>query len=432
ANEYYRRNTERYRGTDTVWYQWCRRTGRGDLDTAKKLVEPRMEALRGTDAGVFEYPFYCETMGRKEEALKGYAKGLHQYQFPMVGFLGFLLADELKQVEQRDQLLAETTRAASHAAEHFLPMLLAFREVLDHPDEDIITPERAEWYISNKPIWGEPTHGMFILGKFLVLHGHKELGLKYLQRAASSPHDFPNNDTRILAGALLATLDLETPPLAASEFPEESSRGVDCIDRALEQNPNTKPKDPGAVLAEARAKSPKLVAAWIKSAEFASEAKDYRAADTYYQKALELVDNEPSLRAMWGKQHEREGRMREAIADYEAVLKRHPRHSLALHNLAAILATATDDGLREGKRSIELAKAAVQTRQIPDEDAYATLAAAYAESGQFTEAVKWSTKSMEASPEWTHPKKQKVIDLYKQKKPLRQDTKLDDATPTAE
>ncbi|MBN2296725.1 MAG: tetratricopeptide repeat protein [Pirellulales bacterium] len=84
-----------------------------------------------------------------------------------------------------------------------------------------------------------------------------------------------------------------------------------------------------------------------------------------------------------------------SIADYEKALKLVPEHSGMLNNFAWVLATSPEDKLRDGKRAIELAKKACELTEYKQAHILSTLAAAYAESGNFKEALKWSKKAVE-------------------------------------
>jgi hypothetical protein len=49
-----------------------------------------------------------------------------------------------------------------------------------------------------------------------------------------------------------------------------------------------------------------------------------------------------------------------------------------------------------------------------------TLAAAYAEAGQFTEAARWQTKAMALAPEPAQQSVRALLELYQKGKPFRQ------------
>ena len=89
------------------------------------------------------------------------------------------------------------------------------------------------------------------------------------------------------------------------------------------------------------------------------------------------------------------GKHAEAIADYEKLNKSQPKDSGILNNFAWVLATSPDDNLRDGKRAIQLATQACELTEYKLAHILSTLAAAYAETGDFDSAVKWSTKAVE-------------------------------------
>ncbi len=89
------------------------------------------------------------------------------------------------------------------------------------------------------------------------------------------------------------------------------------------------------------------------------------------------------------------GRLSEALALYEETLKLrktklgpdHPATLQSMNGLAWLLATCSDSRLRDGARGVALAEEAVAATQRKDGYVLDTLAAAYAETGQFTKAA---------------------------------------------
>jgi tetratricopeptide (TPR) repeat protein len=76
-----------------------------------------------------------------------------------------------------------------------------------------------------------------------------------------------------------------------------------------------------------------------------------------------------------------------AITQWEASLQIDPNDGNALNNLAWIFATYPDDSIRNGQRAVRLAESATV---LPGGDVpivLRTLAAAYAESGDFSKAI---------------------------------------------
>ena len=81
------------------------------------------------------------------------------------------------------------------------------------------------------------------------------------------------------------------------------------------------------------------------------------------------------------------GRRGEAIAHYKKALEIQPNYMEAQNNLARLLATSPQQSLRDGPLALELAQKANVTTGGNNPVVLGTLAAAYAETGQFTEAA---------------------------------------------
>ncbi len=114
------------------------------------------------------------------------------------------------------------------------------------------------------------------------------------------------------------------------------------------------------------------------------------------------------------------GKHAEAIADYERAVKVRPADSGILNNFAWVLATSPRDELRDGKRAIELAKKACELTEYKEAHILSTLGAAYAETGDFMTARKWSAKAVKLGREDQKAQLQEELESYKQKKPWRE------------
>jgi tetratricopeptide (TPR) repeat protein len=110
-----------------------------------------------------------------------------------------------------------------------------------------------------------------------------------------------------------------------------------------------------------------------------------------------------------------------AIKDYDEAIRIRPRDAASLNELAWLLATCPDAKCRDGKRSVELATKACQLSEWKNGIYIDTLAAAYAEAGNFDEALKWQEKAMQ-DPEFANAYGQEVkerLALYGNNKPYR-------------
>ncbi len=116
------------------------------------------------------------------------------------------------------------------------------------------------------------------------------------------------------------------------------------------------------------------------------------------------------------------GKQAEAVADYEAALAIDPKNSGVLNNLAWLMATSPEQSLRNGKRSIELAKLACEVTEYKQAHILSTLAAAYAETGDFDEAMSWSQKAVKLGTDQLKGQLTKELKSYQAHQPWREAT----------
>ena len=90
-----------------------------------------------------------------------------------------------------------------------------------------------------------------------------------------------------------------------------------------------------------------------------------------------------------------QGRPDKAMAYYEKALVIDPNNTIAMSNLALLLATCPDDNLHNGARAIKLAEQACNITGYRVPRLLDTLATTYAEAGRFAEAVETATKALD-------------------------------------
>lgn len=160
--------------------------------------------------------------------------------------------------------------------------------------------------------------------------------------------------------------------------------------------------------------------AWTKK-------KDYDAALEDFDEAIRLGPKNAqafySRAAAWKSRNEFD----KAIADYNQAIRIDPQYAAAFNNLAWLLATASDEKIRDGKRAVEHATKAVALGEGKTTAwiYYRTLAAAHAEAGDFEAAVKAQRTVIEkvsaskALPAFFLANAETRLKLYQQKKPYR-------------
>jgi tetratricopeptide (TPR) repeat protein len=105
-----------------------------------------------------------------------------------------------------------------------------------------------------------------------------------------------------------------------------------------------------------------------------------------FQKAVELQPHLFQAYNDLGNAYRRKGMAAEALASYQRVTDLEPRFISAQINLAWMLATWPDQSVRNGTQAVALAEKANQLSNAQDSRILRTLAAAYAETGRFSEA----------------------------------------------
>jgi protein O-mannosyl-transferase len=160
---------------------------------------------------------------------------------------------------------------------------------------------------------------------------------------------------------------------------------------------------------------------------FAKGRIDEAIAD--WEKALQIQPNDANAHTTLGNALLQKGSIREAIAHYETALGLAPEDPYSRNNVAWVLATASDASIRDGARAVGLAQEAVQLSGGREPRFLRTLAAAYAESRWFSEAVSVAKQgaviaTMQGKPNMANRLERDLV-LYRGRLPLRENS-LDD------
>jgi protein O-mannosyl-transferase len=120
-----------------------------------------------------------------------------------------------------------------------------------------------------------------------------------------------------------------------------------------------------------------------------------KAAIDHSEKALEIRPNDADAQNNLGLAMLQTGDTKRAVSHLEKALEINPGHMNAEVNLAWVLATSSDDSLRNGARAVQLSEDVMNRAGHPNAIVLRTLAAAYAETGRFTDAIAAAQQAIE-------------------------------------
>lgn len=149
---------------------------------------------------------------------------------------------------------------------------------------------------------------------------------------------------------------------------------------------------------------------------------DVQAAVRHYEAALaldvECAAAHHNLASILLKQ----GETKDAIAHYRKAIEAEPDYTSAYNKLAWILATHPDGAIRNGVEAVALARIACQHTNYDDTQCLATLAAAHAETGVFTEAIRIVQQALLAAKgdgALVHRIESELLTNFRSKRPIR-------------
>jgi hypothetical protein len=149
-------------------------------------------------------------------------------------------------------------------------------------------------------------------------------------------------------------------------------------------------------------------------------------AMVHYRKFLELEPANVEARNTLGTALIQQGHVREAVDQWQEVLAIQPENGNAASNLAWVFATCPEDSIRDGTRAVELAEKAFRISGGKIPMIYRVLAAAYAESGRFADAVETAQRGADLASAQGNPalaaELESNIALYRSGRPQRDPT----------
>jgi tetratricopeptide (TPR) repeat protein len=154
-----------------------------------------------------------------------------------------------------------------------------------------------------------------------------------------------------------------------------------------------------------------------------SKKKEHDQAIADYTEAIRLDPKDATAYSNRGITWGLKGEYDKAIADFNEAIRLDPKLSVFWNRRAWLESTCPDAKYRDGKKAVEDATKACELDGWDHWNHLDTLAAAYAEAGDFPNAVKWEEKAIELVPDKSQGKLRAHLDLFKAHKPYREELK---------
>jgi tetratricopeptide (TPR) repeat protein len=154
-----------------------------------------------------------------------------------------------------------------------------------------------------------------------------------------------------------------------------------------------------------------------------SHLEQHQQAVDDLTKGLELNPRDHAIQMDRASSYASLKQFSKALSDYETVAKENEDQWDPLNEMAWILATCSDDSVRSGKKAVELAKKACRMTKFKDDIPVDTLAAAFAEDGQFDKAIICQKDAIMLAKDKAEPdeltKMKERLELYESNTPYR-------------
>lgn len=119
-----------------------------------------------------------------------------------------------------------------------------------------------------------------------------------------------------------------------------------------------------------------------------------------------------------------------AIQDYEALLQLNPKDTDTLNAYAWLLSTCPDKTIRNGEKALQHAQEACKRSEFKSWSFVDTLAAAFAERGDFAKATLWATEALDiCQNEQYYQQLKDRLALYQSRKPYREQNAATSPSP---
>ena len=167
--------------------------------------------------------------------------------------------------------------------------------------------------------------------------------------------------------------------------------------------------------------NPKEWSTFLVRATAYENVEQFDKAIADYDRVIRITPKNSNEYVTRGSAYFQKGNYKEALSDFRKALQLFPNNNNALTYVASLRASCLEAPLRDGKEAIRMSSKACELSKWKEPVAISTLAAAYAEAGDFEQAVKYQTQAMTMNSEYGPVLKEarERLALYRDHKPWR-------------
>jgi tetratricopeptide (TPR) repeat protein len=153
--------------------------------------------------------------------------------------------------------------------------------------------------------------------------------------------------------------------------------------------------------------------AWYYKREYGKAIKDFTEVIHFYPNYVNAYNDRAFA---WSKK----GEQNKAIKDFTEAIRLNPKYASAYNGRAWLYATCPNANFRNGEQAVKDATQACELTNWKNVRNLETLAAAYAENGDFENAIKWQQTAIDMATGVVIKTYHFNLELYKAGKPYRQ------------
>ena len=165
-----------------------------------------------------------------------------------------------------------------------------------------------------------------------------------------------------------------------------------------------------------------LYAAWYHRGLAWEKLDDFDNALSDYSQVVQINPKHVEAYFRRGQIHERLEAFEDAIADYEAAIDENEKASGVLNTLAWLLATCKDEKCCDGQLAVTYATRACEVAEWKNASYIDTLAASYAQTGDFDKAIEFQKKAVALASASQRAEFQSRLDLFNSGRAYRADS----------